>query len=95
MVILVAVAVGLMISTLMSLPAYGAKRRHSSPYGALCSVVNKAGTVIYAHICMNNRSSVSVACVLVYCSACVGAHVDWHNTTVPAGIRWHSPAKPP
>ena len=74
--ILVAVAVGLissMISTNMSLQlpayAYGANCRHKSPYmySALCSVVNKAGTTLQGHICMNNLSSEPVEYILVYC----------------------------
>ena len=62
---LVAVAVGLMISTYMSLPANGANSRHKSPYSALRSVVNKAGTALYAHICM----SIFFICV---CRVCIG-----------------------
>ena len=82
MLILVAVAVGLMISTYLSLPAYAAKSRHISPYSALCSVVNRAGSTIRGHICMNILSYVSVQYILVYSCACVVVQVDLHNATV-------------
>ena len=41
MLILVAVAVGLMISTYVSLSAYAAKSRHISLHSALCSVTRR------------------------------------------------------